>query len=99
MYINVKKHILSDCILWVALVKIIAAGCEGLARLICKRITTTAPDMLDQILWYFQLAMSGIQILAIAAIFYSSWSKLKHYMTLIPKDDQLGMGNLQKEVF
>ena len=99
MYISVKKHILSRSILMVALVKIIAAFCEGLARIICKNLKVDQPDMMDITLWYVQLALSFIQIVIIVVIFYRAWAKLKHYMNLVPKEDQPGMGDLQKEVF
>lgn len=99
MYINVKSRILSKSIMLVALVKIVAACLEGIARIIFKKINSSQPDMMDQALWHIQLALSVMQILAIGIIFYRSWSKLRHYMNLIPKEDQLGMGNLQKEVF
>lgn len=99
MYISVKKHILSRSILMVALVKIIAAFCEGLARIICKNLKVDQPDMMDITLWHVQLALSVIQIVIIVVIFYRAWAKLKHYMNLVPKEDQPGMGDLQKEVF
>ena len=99
MYISVNKHILSNSILKVALVKVVAALCEGLARFILQKINATQPDMLDIVLWRFQLFISVIQIIVIAVIFYFSWSKLKHYMNLIPKEDQQAIGDLQKEFF
>lgn len=99
MYISVKKHILSNSILLVALVKIIAALLEGLARFICKRINVAQPDMMDITLWHIQLIISLIQIIVVGIIFYVAWSKLRHYMNLVPKEDQAGMGDLQKEVF
>lgn len=98
MYTNINTRILSNSILKVALVKIIAALSEGLVRLILEKRSEASPDMLDIILWRFQLATSAIQIIAIAVIFYFSWAKLKHYMNLVPKDDQIAIGALQKKV-
>ena len=47
MYINVKKHILSNTILSVAVVKIIAALCEGILRVLLEKSDLSTPDMLD----------------------------------------------------
>ncbi len=97
MYITIKKHILSNCILKVALVKILAALLEGLLRIILQKTSSATPDMLDIYLWHCQLVISGLQIVAVAIIFYFSWKNLNHYMKLVPKDDQQGFGELQKE--
>ena len=97
MYINVKKHILSNAIMKVALTKILAAFCEGSLRVLLQRASTDSPDMLDIKLWHAQLIISLIQIFVTAIIFYRTWRKLNHYMTLVPKDDQQGMADLQKE--
>ncbi|WP_024866258.1 hypothetical protein [Butyrivibrio sp. FCS014] len=80
MYINVRKHILSNAILGVALVKILAAFLEFALRLILRGRQYSSPDMLDAILWNCQLAISGIQIIVTAFIFYYSWKKLNHYI-------------------
>ena len=97
MYINVKKHILSNAILMVAVTKIIAALCEGAMRFFFQRASTTSPDMLDIMLWHAQLGISFVQIAITAVIFYTTWRKLSHYMSLVPVDDQQGMADLQKE--
>ncbi len=97
MYINVKKHILSNAILMVAVSKIIAALCEGASRVILKKSDVATPDMLDIYLWHIQLGISAIQIIVTVAIFYFSWKKLNHYMELVPKDDQQAIGELQRQ--
>ena len=97
MYISVKKHILSSSILKVAVVKIVAAFCEGLLRIILQKTSSATPDMLDIYLWRSQLVISALQIILVAVIFYFSWQKLNHYMKLVPKEDQQGFGELQKE--
>ncbi len=99
MYINIEKHFLSKTILRVAVVKIIAACLEGALRIVLKKSSITSPDMMDIILWRAQMAISLVQIIAIAMLFYSDWKKLNHYMKLVPKEDQQGIGELQKEVF
>ena len=97
MYINVRKHILSNAILGVALVKILAALLEGALRMLLKRREYSTPDMLDSILWKCQLAISGLQIIITIIIFYYSWKKLNHYINTVPKEDRERMGELQKE--
>jgi len=97
MYINVRKHILSNAILGVALVKILAALLEFALRLLLRNRQYSTPDMLDAILWNCQLAISGIQIIITAFIFYYSWKKLNHYINTVPKEDRYSMGELQKE--
>lgn len=99
MYINIKKHILSNTILFVAVVKIIAAICEGVLRAILEKSDLSTPDMLDIWLWRAQMASSVIQIIIILIMFYRAWKTLNHYMKLVPKEDQQGMGELQKEYF
>ncbi|MCR5402645.1 MAG: hypothetical protein K6E91_02365 [Butyrivibrio sp.] len=97
MYINIKKHILSSAILKAALVKIIAAMLEGIARIIIKKSNLTSPDMMDSVLWNFQLLNSVLQIVIIALIFLFALNKLAHYMNVIPKEDQDEFGSLQRE--
>ncbi|MBQ7425077.1 MAG: hypothetical protein IJV21_02300 [Lachnospiraceae bacterium] len=97
MYINVKKHILSNSILMVAVVKIIAALLEGASRVLLQKSSSATPDMLDIYLWRIQLVLSAAQIIVTALIFYTSWKRLYHYMTLVPAEDQAMMGELQKE--
>ena len=99
MYINIKKHILSNTILSVAVVKIVAAICEGVLRAVLEKSDLRAPDMLDIWLWRAQMASSMIQMIIILFLFYRSWKVLNHYMNLVPKEDQQGMGELQKEYF
>ncbi len=97
MYISVKKHILSNAIMIVAVTKIVAALCEGAMRFLLQRANTASPDMLDIMLWHAQLVISLLQITVTAVVFYVTWRKLYHYMTLVPADDQQGMADLQKE--
>lgn len=97
MYISMKKHILSNSIMFVALLRIFSAASEGLIRFFIKKSSTTNPDMVDSYLWNTQIAFSVLQILITITIFFLAWKKLNHYMTLIPESDQKEMGDLQKE--
>ena len=97
MYINVKKHILSNAILLTAITKIVAALCEGVIRFVVKSNNSLTPDMLDIVLWRSQLAVSALQIVIITLIFFHAYKKLNHYLSLVEKDDRKDMENLQKE--
>lgn len=97
MYINVRKHILSNAILMTAITKIVAALCEGVIRFVVKRNNSLSPDMLDIVLWRSQLVISALQIVVIALIFLRAYKKLNHYLNLVEKDDRKDMENLQKE--
>ena len=99
MYISVKKHILSKAIMSVAVIKLIAAVVEGVLRFFIQRANTSSPDMLDLKLWHSQLAISLVQILITAVIFYVTWDRLNRYVSVVPPEDRRSMGDLQKEVF
>jgi hypothetical protein len=97
MYISVRKHILSNAIMGVAIIKIIAALLEGGIRILLNNSSTTTPSILDSMLWRCQIISSLTQILLIIIIFYFSWKKLEHYMSIVPKEDQKEMEKLQQE--
>lgn len=83
----------------VAIVKVLAALCEGALRLVMQRANIASPDMLDTLLWRSQLVISFIQIAITTSIFYFTWKKLNHYINIVPKEDRKEMGELQKEYF
>ena len=97
MYISMKKHILSNSIMLVAVIRILAAASEGLVRFFMKKSSSISPDMIDSYLWNTQIIVSVLQILITVTIFFLAWKKLNHYMTLIPESDQKDMAELQKE--
>ena len=96
MYISVRKHILSNAIMGVAIIKIIAALLEGGIRILLNNSSTTTPSILDSMLWRCQIISSLTQILLIIIIFYFSWKKLEHYMSIVPKEDQKKWRNSSK---
>jgi len=99
MYINSRIHILSGAIMKTAALKITAALFEGIVRLIIKKETTLSPDMIDTVLWRFQLMISALQIILFFILFFHSWKKLSRYINLIPEDDRKALGDLQEEFF
>ena len=99
MYISVNKHILSRAIMSVAIVKLIAALLEGVVRFFLEKNNSSSPDMLDIMLWHSQLIISLLQIAITAVIFFVTWKRLNHYVSVIPPEDRKSMGDLQKEYF
>ena len=99
MYINAKKHILSNAIMMTAITKIIAAVCEGILRFFFRKQDALSPDMLDTLLWHSQLIISALQIGVAALIFFVAWKKVNHYLDIVPADDRKQMGALQEEIF
>ena len=97
MYLNTKNHFLSKSIMLAAIVKIVAAFCEGGIRLFMRKSTLLSPDMLDIYLWHSQIVISLLQIFVTALIFYLAYKKLNYYIKLFDRDDLRGMGELQKE--
>ncbi|MBO6259673.1 MAG: hypothetical protein J6N47_02485 [Lachnospiraceae bacterium] len=97
MYISSKKHILSNAIMSTAVVKILATLLEGGLRLLFKSNPSISPDMLDGMLWYSQLAVSFLQIVMIALIFFLTYKRLLYYVNLIDKEDRTELGDLQRE--
>ncbi len=79
-----------------ALIRLGTAFSEGALRLILRKSGLT-PDMMDSVLWKFQLACSVFKIAAIAVVFLFAWKKLSHYMSLVEEDDFEEIGRLQEE--
>ena len=97
MYLNIKNHILSKAIFITAIIKIVAAFCEGGLRIAIRKSSALSPDMLDIMLWRVQLIISFLQIAATALVFYFSRKKLNYYINLIDEEDRKRLGELQKE--
>ncbi|WP_026525360.1 hypothetical protein [Butyrivibrio sp. MB2005] len=97
MYTNAKKHILSNSIMMVAIIKVLAAFCEAGLRFILQKQNSLSPDMLDTVLWRSQLFISAAQIVLATLVFFFAWKKLNYYISLIPAEDRKEMGLLQKE--
>lgn len=97
MYINVKEHILSKSIMLVAVIKIVAAILDGGARLFLKRLEYDSPDMMDKVIWRAQMAISAVQVLCVIIVFFFAWKRMKHYINMVPKEEQYELGTLQKK--
>ncbi len=96
MYLSKHKHLLSKCILYVAVIKIISAFIEGTLRLFLNN-NVNSPDMLNNIKFTVTAIISITQIILIAVIFLMTWKKMNHYMTIVPEEDKYELAELQRD--
>ena len=97
MYFGKDKHLLSYSIMAAALIRFSTSSLEGLFRFILKKGNELSPDMMDEVLWRYQLAGSVFKIVTIAIVFFIAWKKLKKYRGVVDEDDRYEMGQLQEE--
>ena len=89
MYLNKKKHILSNYILSIAGLRIlITLMTAGFRTVLNRQQISLTPDMLEESFWVFQNIMSAGNIILTALIFFIFRKKIRHYMEIIPKQDQ-----------
>ncbi len=98
MYFSPKKHILSDVIMKVAVIRLAGAGLSGLLRFILRK-GSIEPDMTDGIVWYIQIAFSACILLLSAVIFLMALRSIARGLKAIPEEDRQEMARLQEEVF
>lgn len=98
MYLSKRKHVLSNAIMCVAGINVLAEICNVITRKLAVRIDPTHPDMLDANIWKLQLVIALIQLLANMIVFWLAYKKTRHYLQLIPEDDADEMAILQKEI-
>ena len=99
MYFSKDKHLLSYSIMAAALIRLCTSSLEGLFRFLLKRGNDLSPDMMDAVIWRFQLAGSVFKIITITVVFYIAWRKLIRYKSLVDSSDRFDMGKLQEEYF
>ncbi|MBR5116774.1 MAG: hypothetical protein IK096_06885 [Lachnospiraceae bacterium] len=98
MHFSPKKHILSDVIMEVALVRLAGAGLYGIVRLLLRK-GGVLPDMTDASIWKMQMAFSAITLLLSAVIFLRALYIISQGIKAIPREDRQEMAKLQEEVF
>ncbi|MBQ3790349.1 MAG: hypothetical protein II800_05405 [Lachnospiraceae bacterium] len=98
MYFSPKKHILSDVIMEVALVRLTGAGLYGFLRLLLRK-GGILPDLTDASIWRMQLIFSAVTLLISAAIFLRALRSIAQGLKAIPREDRQEMARLQEEVF
>lgn len=98
MYFNPKKHLLSDTLLIVALLRLTGAALSGAVRFLIRK-QSMMPDMKDSLIWYTQEISSAIVIIGSALIFIFVIRKVDRKIKVIPEDDRYEMARLQEEVY
>lgn len=97
MYFNKHTHLLSYSLMAAALIRFGTTALEGIFRFVLKKDVSLSPDMLEVVVWKFQLSCSVLKIIAITAVFAFAWKKLSRLKKIVPDDDQKEMGKLQEE--
>ena len=98
MYFSPKKHILSDVIMKVALLRLFGAGVYGALRLFLRRMSAV-PDMVDVMIWRAQVLTSAAVLILSALIFVQALYSIAKGLRSVPKEDRIEMARLQEEVF
>ncbi len=99
MFITKNSHILSRALMDTAFINIAGSGLVSLYRLtLADRISVLMPAMSDNAVWYGQVVVSIIQVLATVVVFILSFRRLNKYRRIIPADDYVEMAKLQEEV-
>lgn len=98
MYLGAKKHVLSNVLLIVAIIRFCESVLSSGIRFIIRK-QSVLPDMADDQIWVIQVIMSMISLVATAVVFYEGVRTINRYLSLIPKDEQRAIAELQEEVF
>ena len=98
MYFSPRKHLLSDVITEVAMVRLAVAGCYGALRLILRR-GGILPDMTDETIWKIRLVFSAATLILTFLIFVRALWIISKGLKLIPKEERKEMARLQEEAF
>ena len=98
MYFSPKKHILSNVILYVTVIRFVGFCLSGLAR-VAVRSGGFEPDMADAYVWRIQSVTAIITVAASAVVFSYALMKIKQFISVVPEEDRDDMAVLQAEAF
>lgn len=98
MYFGPKKHILSNVILSVTLIRLVSFVTSGIVRVIVRR-GGMMPDMMDEFIWKIQTYIAFISIVACAMVFIYALKLVNRYISVIPREDRMEIAKLQEESF
>jgi len=99
MYINPKRHLLSNALLISAIIRLGGSGLYALLRLLVRNTGSVLPDMLDSHIHLIQSVISMIQVVLVGYVLFHSYRKVRRMISLIPAEDRDDMGILQAEAF
>lgn len=97
MYINKRKHILSNYILSIAVIRTIIAGSAVGFRFLLNRNQTLTPDMLNSASWMIQNLLAFLKIGLTVIIFFFYRRKMNHFLNIVPNSEQKEIALLQRE--
>ena len=98
MYISPKKHLLSNVILLVTLIRFISFAMSGAVRVMI-RSGGMAPDMADEMVWRIQSGIAILSVLISACVFLIALHKINRYIAVIPEEERAELAVLQEETF
>ncbi len=98
MYFSPRKHILSNVILSVTVIRFIGFTVSGIVRTVIRR-GGVEPDMADDIIWRVQFVVAVLTLIASACVFVVQIRRINKYISVVPADDRLEMAALQEEYF
>ncbi|MBQ4307680.1 MAG: hypothetical protein II759_03805 [Lachnospiraceae bacterium] len=99
MYLSPKKHILSGALIACALIRLGGSFIAAAIRLVLRKGGSALPDMLIEQSEAARSAISAVQVLLSAAVFFLALRRIKHMIDLIPEEDRADLGRLQEEAF
>lgn len=98
MYINPRKHILSETILITAVIRLLTAIASGTARLLMRR-AGVLPDMVDDLTYTVQNFFSLVNLVLSASVFVYALFRITHFIGVVPEEERREIARLQEEVF
>ena len=98
MYFSPRKHILSNVILFVTVIRFIGFCLSGLARVIIRK-GGFEPDMADSYIWRVQSLTALLSVIASTAVFTYGLVKIRKFISVVPEEERAEMAALQEETF
>ncbi len=98
MYFSPKKHILSNVILLVTLIRFIGFVMSGSVRTLIRH-GGMLPDMADQMVWRIQSGIAILTIILSACVFAVALHRIRRYFDIIPEEERSELAALQEETF
>lgn len=100
MYINRRTHYLSTALFWAAGIHVFSNAILGTVRYLVGKSDTLSsygPQMVNTVNIIAQMAVSAVQVILMAIVFFTAFDKLKKSLSVISEADRLHMAALQQE--
>ena len=96
MYLNTRKHYLSQAICLSSILGLIAQFLNSISRVIFSS-KLNEPDMLNSVIFNFNIGVQILVVVITTFIFFYNRKQLRAVIALVGKDDSEEIGLLQKE--